>query len=104
MYPLTLKIYRNSYAYDFYHTGSRKTLTGFNKLAINEIWYLTNDFNVSHMHHSNPRRLFSFQKALSAIKESLTAVGKNTDPVLMVFEEIAEEYKKKFGDAFKMFK
>ncbi|KAH7695039.1 DEAD box protein/DEAH protein box helicase, partial [Aphelenchoides avenae] len=81
-------IYRNSYAYDFYLSGSRKRLTDFNKLATNRIWYLINDFD----------------KALTAIRESLAAVGEDTDPVVMVFAELSGECHQKFESAFRMHK
>ncbi|KAH7725269.1 DEAD box protein/DEAH protein box helicase [Aphelenchoides avenae] len=82
------KTYRNSYAYEFYQSGSRKRLTDFNKLATNRIWYKINDFD----------------KALIAIKESLAAVGKDTDPVVEMFTELSGEFHQKFESAFAMHK
>ncbi len=44
--PHHVQIYRNSFAVDFWRHGDRRSLVEYNKLPINEIWYLCNEFHV----------------------------------------------------------
>jgi len=80
------KIHLNSYASDFYRTGDRRSLMEFNKIPVNEIWYLLNDFN----------------RTLDAITQALEVSAKATDPVFLLIKEIASEFNYKFKRSFQM--
>ncbi|TKR77167.1 hypothetical protein L596_018187 [Steinernema carpocapsae] len=80
------QLYLNSYAADFYGNGSKQALVTGNGLLISEIWFLISNFS----------------KMLNSAKEALMAIGRKVDPLVLIVEEIADEYEEKFRRGFGM--